>query len=125
MTNALSTMPLRAVLRLALVLVPAAMPSESVVGVNDLGDSPSTASYTNKQHKLAIDQGPLYVFLAFDKVWASTSVWMSTMRIICNMTPQHHSHHDHLNPSPTCRVTSSPRHHFPPSSPLFARQPGG
>ena len=78
------------------------MPSESVVGVNDLGDSPSTASYTNKQHKLAIDQGPLYVFLAFDKVyppgplyvflafdkvWASTSVWMSTMRIICNMTP--------------------------------------
>jgi hypothetical protein len=101
------------------------MPSESVVGVNDLGDSPSTASYTNKQHKLAIDQGPLYVFLAFDKVWASTSVWMSTMRIICNMTPQHHSHHDHLNPSPTCRVTSSPRHHFPPSSPLFARQPGG
>ena len=62
-------MPLRAVLRLALVLVPAAMPSESVVGVNDLGDSPSTASYTNKQHKLAIDQGPLYVFLAFDKVY--------------------------------------------------------
>ena len=162
-TNALSTMPLRAVLRLALVLVPAAMPSESAVGVNDLVDSPSTASYTNKQHKLAIDQGPLYVFLAFDKVWASASVWMSTMRIICNSTPQHHS------TMTTCPITSLPRHqlaasplsplittfsshlqhhsstpphhdHLPhhqlaaspvrrvttfPSSPLFARQPGG
>lgn len=112
-TNALSTMPLRAVLRLALVLVPAAMPSESAVGVSDLVDSPSTASYTNKEHKLAIDQGPLYVFLAFDKVWASTSVRVDKHHAdhFYNSTPQHHP------TMTTCPITNSPRHQFA-ASPL-------